>query len=280
MNEQECKAIVDQYFRWFQDEISVQPIAEGCELTTPFLDRHRDQLQIYVAKQNGHVIFSDDGYTASELRSSGVEIESGAGKQMVERLIKSFGVHLRNRELVIEAQIDAAGERMHSLVQAMLLLNDVSRLPGLRDVLPEEDSKASQVISDGTPALLSSRTPAVFRAGVEHFLEEKHIEYRSYPSLEGRSHLIYGVDFMIPESGQAPLRYIKLVPKPSRRVVKPIVGMVLDTREVRAANSKFYVFLNDIGREVDDDILEPLKIYDVQSVRWTEREEYVRQLAA
>ena len=56
--------------------------------------------------------------------------------------------------------------------------------------------------------------------------------------------------------------------------------MVLDTREVRAANSKFYVFFNDIGREVDEDILEPLKIYDVQSVRWTEREEYVQQLAA
>jgi hypothetical protein len=280
MNEQECKAIVDQYFRWFQDELSVQLMAEGCELTTPFLDRHRDQLQIYIAKQNGQVIFSDEGYTASELRSSGVEIESGAGREMVERLIKSFGVHLRNRELVAEAQFDAAGERMHSLVQAMLLLNDVARLPSLRDVLPEEDSKALQVISYETPALLSSQTPTVFRAGVENFLEEKHIEYTSYPSLEGRSHLTYWVDLMIPESGQAPLRYIKLVPKPSRRVVKPIVGMVLDTREVRPADSKFYVFFNDIGREVDDDILEPLKIYDVQSVRWTEREEYVRQLAA
>ena len=221
MNEQECKAIVNQYFRWFQNEVSVQRLAGGCELTTPFLDRHRDQLQIYVAKQNGHVILSDDGYTASELRSSGVEIESGAARRMVERLIKSFGVHLRNRELVTEAQVDAAGERMHSLVQAMLLLNDVSRLPGLRDVLPEEDSKALQAISYETPALLSSGTTAVFRAGVEHFLEEKHIEYASYPSLEGRSHLVYSVNFMIPESGRAPLRYIKLVPKPLRRVVKP-----------------------------------------------------------
>lgn len=281
MTEQECRTMVEQYLGWLRQELLAQPVDHGCELTTPFLDRHRDQLQIYATRQNGCVILSDAGYAVSELRTAGIEIENTPGKAAIETLLKGFGVALRNRELVVEASPENIGEQMNSLVQAMLSLDDLSRLASLDTKAPPRGQAVLPIFgyreeSTRLPAISSSE----FEQGVRHFFAEKGIECIAAPQLRGHSNFEYSVDFLIPETKHAPVRYIQLVANPSKRSTKDVLLMVLDTREARSADSRFLVFLNDVRRKVDTDLLEPLAAYDVTPVRWTEREEYLEQLAA
>ena len=52
--------------------ISVAEVRAGvCEITTPFVDRHNDSLQIYLFQENGNYVLTDDGYTLSNLEMSG-----------------------------------------------------------------------------------------------------------------------------------------------------------------------------------------------------------------
>ena len=61
MNKQECKQMIDAYIEWLRKGLSVESLEKACELTTPFLDRHNDHIQIYAVKRDGKIILSDDG---------------------------------------------------------------------------------------------------------------------------------------------------------------------------------------------------------------------------
>ena len=65
---------------------------EGCEISTPFLDRHRDQLQIYAISRNGQIVLTDDGYTVSELTTAGIEMENSAVRQAVEAVVRRLSL--------------------------------------------------------------------------------------------------------------------------------------------------------------------------------------------
>ena len=65
MNREECRQLVDAYVEWLRRGISAESVGEACELTTPFLDRHNDHIQIYAIRRNGKIVLSDDGYILS-----------------------------------------------------------------------------------------------------------------------------------------------------------------------------------------------------------------------
>ena len=65
---------------------------EACELTTPFLDRHNDHLQVYATRRNGSFVLSDDGYVLSDLRTSGLEIDTPKRKIILESVLNGLGV--------------------------------------------------------------------------------------------------------------------------------------------------------------------------------------------
>ena len=43
---QSIKQLIDEYVRWLRQGISVARIGDAYEITTPFLDRHNDHIQI------------------------------------------------------------------------------------------------------------------------------------------------------------------------------------------------------------------------------------------
>jgi len=67
----DCKKLVESYLGWLRDKIRVADIQGVCEITTPFLDRHNDRLQIYVECRGDRVRLSDDGYIIGDLESCG-----------------------------------------------------------------------------------------------------------------------------------------------------------------------------------------------------------------
>jgi len=45
--------LLDKYIFWLKDRTVLREVKDWVEITTPYLDRHNDYLQIYAKKHNG-----------------------------------------------------------------------------------------------------------------------------------------------------------------------------------------------------------------------------------
>ena len=65
----------EKYVKWLEDEITVNKIGEYLEVTSPFLDRYNDYLQVYAKlESDDEVILTDDSYIINNLKMSVVDI--------------------------------------------------------------------------------------------------------------------------------------------------------------------------------------------------------------
>jgi len=68
---QEIQRLLDDYYAWLKDKTALRQIDQWVEITTPYLDRHNDYVQIYAKPANGVFILTDDGYTIDVLEQTG-----------------------------------------------------------------------------------------------------------------------------------------------------------------------------------------------------------------
>jgi Domain of unknown function DUF1828 len=73
---QEVQDLIDQYNIWLANKTRLRQIIDTIEITTPYLDRHNDYLQIYVQKKNGDYLLTDDSYIINDLIQSGCNLQS------------------------------------------------------------------------------------------------------------------------------------------------------------------------------------------------------------
>src|SRR4030042_2681445 len=125
MNKKECEKMVESYVAWLRKGLSAESLENACELTTPFLDRHNDHLQIYAIRKDGKIVLSDDGYILSDLRASGLELTTPKRKEMLDSVLNGLGIRLEGSQLMVEASERNIGQRLHILIQAMLAINDM-----------------------------------------------------------------------------------------------------------------------------------------------------------
>jgi hypothetical protein len=255
MTKQECEVLIEDYIAWLRRGLSAECLDNVCELTTPFLDRHNDHLQVYAVKENGKIILSDDGYVLADLRTSGLDLGTPKRKAVLESTLNGLGIRTDGRRLMVEASNRNLGQRLHSLVQAMLAVNDMF-------------------------LMAQPRVATFFWEDVREFLESHDIRYSPRVKLAGHSGFDHAIDFLIPKSKTQPERLIETVNAPNRNTISNYLFVLSDTREARGESSKAYAFLNDQGREVGGDVLEALDSYEVRPVLWSRREQYVQELAA
>jgi hypothetical protein len=48
MNRAECERLIFDYLRWLKEGLRVSELESSCKIATPFLDRHNDEIEIYV----------------------------------------------------------------------------------------------------------------------------------------------------------------------------------------------------------------------------------------
>jgi hypothetical protein len=255
MNKQECKQLVDSYLKWLRHGLSTESLDGACELTTPFLDRHNDHLQLYAVKRNGKIVLSDDGYILSDLRASGLEVDTAKRKAVLEAALRGYGIQIEGNQLQTEASVRNLGQRVHSLIQAMLAVNDMF-------------------------VMAQPRVASFFWEDVRDFLNESGIRYSPRIKLAGRSGFDHGIDFLIPSSPAAPERIVQAINGPTKSTIGHYLFVLSDTREARGQKSEAYAFLNDRDRDIGGDVIEALENYDVAAAPWSRREEYVERLAA
>lgn len=254
MNKRECEKMIEAYVAWLRKGLSVESLENACELTTPFLDRHNDHIQIYAIKRDGKVILSDDGYILSDLRSSGLELITPKRKEMFDSVLNGFGVHLEGNQLIVEASERNIGQRLHVLIQAMLAINDMFMMA-------------------------QPRVASFFWEDVRAFLETHDIRYSPRVKIAGRSGFDHAIDFLIPKSRTRPERFIQAINAPNKNTIGTYLFTLTDTRESRGDESEAYAFLNDQERKVGGDVVEALEAYKVTPALWSQRDRHVQALA-
>lgn len=249
--------MIDGYVNWLRQGLSAEEVGEACELTTPFLDRHNDHLQVYATRRNGTIILSDDGYILSDLRTSGLEVDTPKRKMVLDSVLKGLGVRAENSQLVVEASVNNVGQRLHSLVQAMLAVNDMF-------------------------VMAQPRVASFFFEDVRNFLDSQDIRYTARVKLAGKSGYDHGIDFLIPKSRKRPERILQAIAAPKRDNIFAYLWTLSDTKAARVEESQTeaYAFLNDQEQAVGGDVTEALSAYGVTPAVWSQRAQYVDALAS
>ncbi|MEA1999034.1 MAG: DUF1828 domain-containing protein [Euryarchaeota archaeon] len=154
MSFNKCQDLVDAYVEWINQRLRVKDIDGVCEITTPFLDRHNDQLQIYVKRVGDTLILTDDGYILGDLELGGFEITTEKRKRVLHSILNGFGACFQGDEIIAEAPTESFPQKKHDVIQAMLAMTSsplqVTGLPASRG--------AQRRISTGLNSAQSVRT--------------------------------------------------------------------------------------------------------------------------
>ncbi len=251
----EVQALLDQYWAWLRDKTTLRQVEDWIEITTPYLDRHNDRLQIYARRRDGGFLLTDDGYVLTDLEQSGCKLDSAKRQALLKMTLNGFGVQLSGQALEVHASSDNFALRKHNLVQAMLAVNDLFYL-------------ASPVVA------------SLFYEDVVAWLDLSEIRYTPKVKFTGKSGYDHLFDFVIPRSRQQPERIVRAINRPSRDTAQAMAFSWIDTREVRPPESRAYAILNDSGHPVSESVLDALRNYDVRPVLWSGREQVRQELAA
>ena len=251
----DCYQLVENYTNWLKEKVTAKKIGDICELTTPFVDRHNDYLQIYIKAIPSGLLLTDDGYIIRDLEISGLEFNTERRKNELNTILNGFGVMLHGDCLEVEARPDNFPQKKHNLLQAMLAINDLFVL---------------------TPAKVAS----FFKEDVERFLSLHDIRFTKDINFIGKSGFNHHFDFIIPPSKKEPERVLRAVNNPTKNNVSAMIFSWDDTRKVRSENSVAIAVLNDQDKEITPDAIHALKAYEIKPIVWSKREEYIEKLVA
>jgi hypothetical protein len=240
----EIQALLDEYTRWLKDKTVLRQVNGWVEITTPYLDRHNDYLQLYVQRHNGGFVLTDDGYVLTDLQHSGCALDTPKRQELLRTTLNGFGVKLEENRLEVVATPENFSLKKHNLVQAMLAVNDLFAL-------------ASPIIN------------SLFFEDVVAWLELNEIRYTPNVKFTGKSGYDHLFDFVIPKSRRAP-----------ERILKAIAFAWLDTRHVRSEDAQAIALLNDTERTPSASVTEALESYAIDPVWWSQRDRVRERLAA
>jgi hypothetical protein len=255
VKEVDCRLLVSAYVDWLKAKITTADINGACEITTPFLDRHNDRLQIYVQNLEDRIRLTDDGYIIGDLEASGCQIDTPKRQALLGTILNGFGVRHEAGELFVEATPQEFPKKKHALLQAMLTVNDMFMTS-------------------------KQRVVSLFIEDVKQFLDEH--EVRNSPQVEftGKSGYLHRFDFVIPKSKKMPERLLRAINHPSRDSATSFLFAWTDTKDTRPPNSLAYAVLNDAENALSSDVLAAFQHYDVRPILWSQRGQFIDEFAA
>jgi Domain of unknown function DUF1828 len=121
---EDIQKLLDRYNAWLRESNNLREIGDWVEITTHYLDRHNDQIQIFARRENGQFVLSDDGYIIRDLESSGCTLATPKRQELLKMALNGFGVKHNHDELLVTATPENFPLRKHNLIQAMVAVND------------------------------------------------------------------------------------------------------------------------------------------------------------
>lgn len=256
MSVAEIEKLLHDYRTWLRDKTTLREVnGDWVEITTPHLDRHNDTLQIYVRAENGGYVLTDDSHNIHDLEASGCNLHTDKRQDLLRMTLNGFGVKLQNEAIEVHATAENFPLRKHSLIQAMLAVNDLFYL-------------AKPIVE------------SLFFEDVVAWLEANDIRYTPKVKFTGTSGYDHLFDFVIPKSRNQPERILQAITRPTRETALSFINAWTDTRQVRSPASKAFAVLNDTEQPVSGSVVDALRNYQIQPVAWHGRAQVVPELAA
>lgn len=240
--------MIKEYTDWLYGGFSAVQVGEFYELTTPYLDRYNDHLQIYVKQnKNGSYFLTDDGYIIDNLKSSGISVtRSAKRKEMLARIARNFGVSVNGSSLEIQATKSDYPQKKHMLIQAMLTIDDM--------FIAEPNTVKN-----------------FFAEDVGLYLDSNEIYYSRDFSLVGKTGSLYVYDYHMQRTKSRPERFCKAINHVTESSRNLTLFNWVDTKEKRSDKGELILFLNDDKRISNSD-LEAFRSYDVNYILWSQRQ--------
>ena len=251
----EIQKLLEEYAKWLKDNTTLRQVEECIEITTPYLDRHNDYIQIYAKQENNGYVLTDDSYTIEDLKLSGCNLDTKKRKDLLTMTLNGFGVSLKDEALEINASKERFALQKHNLIQAIIAVNDLFYL--------------------AEPMVKS-----LFLEDVTSWLDFHEVRYTPQVKFTGQSGYDHLFDFVIPKSKKKPERIVKTINRPNRETAQAIAFSWIDTKGVRPPDSQAYAFLNDSDRKISSNVLEALRNYKLMPVLWSKRDMVSKELVA
>lgn len=253
----DCQQVINDYLKWIKDNTMVKSIEEGkvCSITTPFLDRHNDHLEIYFLRNDGNFKLTDNGYTIADLSMSGFDLNTPKRESILKTVLNGFGVKLNgNNELYVDATTNNLGQKKHYLLQAILAVNDMFNL-------------AQETVY------------SLFKEDVELFFKSNDIIHSKDIKITGKSGFDHNIDFLIPASRSKPERLIKAINTPKKDPILASIMAFTDITQTRENETRNYVIYNDVEKEVSKDVVSALDNYGIKHIPWSQKEQSLSEFA-
>jgi hypothetical protein len=253
---EEVQALLDEYQVWLRDNTMLREVDEWVEITTPYLDRHNDCLQIYATRNGADWTLSDDGFIIGDLEMSGCTLDTPKRLALLNMTLAGFGVRRNASDaLIVRASQNSFATKKHSLLQAMLAVNDLFYL-------------ASPTIAN------------LFFEDVSVWLDESQVRNTPRVRFFGESGYDHLFDFVIPKSASEPERMLQTINSPGRDTATRVAFACYDTRTARPDDSRTYAVLNDAQGRISSQVIDALENYEVHPILWSQRDQVRDELSA
>jgi hypothetical protein len=245
----EAKRLVRDYGAWLNEGFNVELAEDYAVISTPFLDPHNDEIELYVRKEADGLVLTDRGYTLSDLESSGLDVSTEKRKAHLEEILNGFGVSTKGNELFVRSSETDFPQRKHNLLQAMLAVHDL---------------------------YLTAQTHVqqFFSQDVALFLKDRDVPFFRDFKLSGRSGFDHHFDFAFPTTRAKPQRVLVAINALTRERATSTAFAVSDVRLARGPEPlQAFALINDQESTVANDYLDALRNYEISGLRWSRREE-------
>lgn len=248
----ELKVLIDDYYKWLRTQTHLIDEKETgwTAISTPYTGIFNDGIEIYCRKQNGNWILTDGGDSLKLLEEVGVSVSrSKKRKRILQRIINNYGVNLDDDELTVEATNNNFIQKKHYLLQALLEVHELEQL-------------AEHTVK------------SLFKEDVEAYLNENEILYTKDVKFTGFNGLDYHFDFQVPKREKEYV--LKAANSLQKNTISSFVYSWQNVKKLRERNiSKPFdaaLILNDVEHEPKIDLLEALKVEDVEIYYWSGKE--------
>ncbi len=247
-------SMIDEYAKWLRSRVEIKKINETdyVEITTPFLDRDNDTIQLFLKEtEDKKILLSDGGDTISELETIGIDVSRGRRKELVETILRQNGAKLNNSEIAVVTTYENFPIAKNNIIRAILAINDLYYL---------------------TPRTVST----VFKEEVEEFLQKNEIRYSTGFGLIGRSGLYQPFHFLIQSAHRDIV--MQAIGRPIRQWISLFIMSWSDVAALRGHDTVSIGILNDEAVSVDESLIMAMKTYDIKPFLWSRKEALVSEL--
>lgn len=256
MEMERANKLIREYGEMLVGEMSAVPQGDGFLIVTPMLNRHNDNMVVYVAEDgSGTYVITDMGETVDDLETDGFVL-SGTRRERFDEILSGFGMSATDSEIWARASDSELAMKLNFMMQAMASVDDMYML-------------------------MRTSVRNMFKEDVGEWLLEKGARTVDSPMFRGKSGLVYQFPYAIAQSKDSPIRLVQTVGSPTVNNVKNMLFGWNDVKEARS-DAAGYVFLNaSDGNEIAPDVLGACTAYDVVPVQWgVNQDDFIGALTA